>query len=50
MDFKGVLAAMFFLMVLGIFVGIAWVVIADRKHNGSGGGGVKNENKKRDEQ
>jgi hypothetical protein len=47
MDFKGVLAAMFFLMVLGIFVGIAWVVIADRKHHDGGGG--KHENRKQDE-
>lgn len=41
MDTKALLAAMFFLAVISIAVGVAWVIIKDRKAKGDGGAGVR---------
>lgn len=41
MDTKALLAGVFFLAVVGIALGIAWVIIKDRKDKGGDGAGVR---------
>lgn len=49
MDIKGMLAFFFFLTVIGVFAGIAWVIVRDyRNRDQEGGGNAKPDDKKDD--
>lgn len=49
MDIKSMLALFFFLTVIGVFVGIAWVIMRDHRNRNQDGGGNARPDGKRDD-